>query len=44
MKWYATIGKRQWKALFAAQFGWMLDAMDIMFDAFALVTIQQESD
>jgi len=42
MKWYATIGKRQWKALFAAQFGWMLDAMDIMFYAFALVTIQQE--
>ena len=42
MKWYATIGKRQWKALFAAQFGWMLDAMDIMFYAFALVTIQKE--
>jgi MFS family permease len=42
MKWYATIGKRQWKALFAAQFGWMLDAMDIMFYAFALVSIQRE--
>lgn len=42
MKWYATIGKRQWKALFAAQFGWMLDAMDIMFYAFALVSIQSE--
>jgi MFS family permease len=42
MKWYATIGKRQWQALFAAQFGWMLDAMDIMFYAFALVTIQKE--
>ncbi len=42
MKWYATVGKRQWKALFAAQFGWMLDAMDIMFYAFALVSIQSE--
>ncbi len=42
MKWYATIGKRQWQALFAAQFGWMLDAMDIMFYAFALVSIQSE--
>jgi MFS family permease len=42
MKWYSTIEKRQWKALFAAQFGWMLDAMDIMFYAFALVTIQKE--
>ena len=42
MKWYATIDKRQWKALFAAQFGWMLDAMDIMFYAFALVAIQRE--
>lgn len=42
MKWYATINKRQWKALFAAQFGWMLDAMDIMFYAFALVAIQSE--
>lgn len=42
MKWQATIGKRQWQALFAAQFGWMLDAMDIMFYAFALVSIQSE--
>ncbi len=42
MKWYATVGKRQWRALFAAQFGWMLDAMDIMFYAFALVAIQRE--
>ena len=41
-KWYSTIEQRQWKALFAAQFGWMLDAMDIMFYAFALVTIQKE--
>jgi MFS family permease len=42
MKWYATIEKRQWRALFAAQFGWMLDAMDIMFYAFALVAIQRD--
>ena len=42
MKWTAAITKRQWRALFAAQFGWMLDAMDIMFYAFALVAIQRD--
>lgn len=40
--WISTIEQRQWKALFAAQLGWMLDAMDIMFYAFALTTIQKE--
>lgn len=36
------IGKREWKTLFAAQLGWMLDGMDVMLYAFALATIQQE--
>ncbi|MBM4172531.1 MAG: MFS transporter [Ignavibacteria bacterium] len=40
--WYSTIQPKQWKALFAAQLGWMLDAMDVMFYAFALTSIQQE--
>ena len=32
----------QWKVLFAAQAGWMLDGMDIMLYAFALTAIQKE--
>lgn len=40
--WIRTIEPKQWKALFAAQLGWMLDAMDVMFYAFALTTIQKE--
>jgi len=32
----------QWRTLFAAQLGWMLDGMDVMLYAFALTTIQQE--
>ncbi len=39
---FSSINSVQWKALFAAQAGWMLDAMDIMFYAFALVSIQKE--
>jgi len=41
-QWYASIDRTQWKALLAAQLGWMLDAMDVMFYAFALGMIQQE--
>lgn len=37
-----TISSQQWKCLFAAQLGWMLDAMDVMLYAFALTTIQAE--
>lgn len=37
-----SITREQWKALIAAQLGWMLDAMDVMFYAFALGAIQQE--
>jgi MFS family permease len=40
--WVHTIEPKQWKALLAAQLGWMLDAMDVMFYAFALTTIQKE--
>ncbi len=33
---------RAWKALFAAQLGWMLDAMDFLLFTFALRAIQKE--
>lgn len=36
------IGTREWKTLFAAQLGWMLDGMDVMLYAFALTTVQKE--
>ncbi len=39
---FSQIEKRQWQTLLAAQLGWMLDAMDVMFYAFALVAIQKE--
>lgn len=42
LDWIKSIHPKQWKALFAAQLGWMLDAMDVMFYAFALTTIQKE--
>src|SRR5919204_4920965 len=31
-----------WRALFAAQLGWMLDAMDFLLFTFAIVPIQKE--
>lgn len=40
--WTKSIQPYQWKTLFAAQLGWILDAMDIMFYAFALTAIQIE--
>lgn len=36
------IGRREWKTLFAAQLGWMLDGMDVMLYAFALTTVQKD--
>ncbi len=42
MRWYECIGRDQWKALAAAQLGWMLDAADVMLYAFALTSIQAE--
>jgi MFS family permease len=37
-----SIGAREWKTLFAAQLGWMLDGMDVMLYAFAIATVQAE--
>jgi MFS family permease len=36
------IPKNAWRALFAAQLGWMLDAMDFLLFTFALVSIKKE--
>ena len=43
MAWYSEIEGRQWRTLWAAQMGWMLDAMDVMLYAFALTAVRQES-
>ena len=42
LPWYRSADRTQWKTLFAAQAGWMLDGMDVMLYAFALTAIQQE--
>jgi MFS family permease len=42
VRWYNFITRAQWKTLAAAQFGWMLDAMDVMLYAFALTAIRDE--
>ncbi|HEX6972915.1 MAG TPA: MFS transporter [Vicinamibacterales bacterium] len=34
--------RKAWRALFAAQMGWMLDAMDFLLFTFALLPIQKE--
>jgi MFS family permease len=39
--WYREINRTQWNALFAAQLGWMLDAMDVLLYSFALTTLQE---
>src|SRR5215207_5670586 len=36
------VPKQAWRALFAAQLGWMLDAMDFLLFTFALLPIQKE--
>jgi MFS family permease len=36
------VPKSAWRALFAAQLGWMLDAMDFLLFTFALLPIQHE--
>lgn len=41
-RWHRSISRQQWKALLAAQLGWMLDAMDVMLYAFALDAIRAE--
>src|SRR4029079_15696458 len=37
-----AVDRRAWRALFAAQLGWMLDAMDFLLFTFALLPIQKE--
>ena len=37
-----TVDRKAWRALFAAQLGWMLDAMDFLLFTFALIPIQKE--
>ena len=37
-----SITPLQWRTLFAAQMGWILDGMDVMLYAFALTSIQKE--
>lgn len=41
-RWYSSVTREQWNVLFAAQLGWMLDAMDVMLYAFALSAIKTE--
>jgi len=38
----ADVDRNAWRALFAAQIGWMLDAMDFLLFTFAIVPIQKE--
>ena len=40
--WVRSISRDQWRTLFAAKLGWVLDGMDVMLYAFALTAIQQE--
>jgi MFS family permease len=40
--WRQAASREQWRALGAAQLGWLLDGMDVMLYAFALTTIQRE--
>lgn len=42
MSWHREITRRQWRTLFAAQLGWMLDAMDVTLYSFALVSVRRE--
>ena len=37
-----AVDRRAWRALFAAQLGWMLDAMDFLLFTFAVLPIQNE--
>lgn len=40
--WVDSVSASQWRTLVAAMLGWMLDAMDVMFYAFALTAIRAE--
>src|SRR5436190_4228689 len=39
---FASVDRKAWRALFAAQIGWMLDAMDFLLFNFAIIPIQKE--
>jgi len=39
---FPAVERRAWRALFAAQLGWMLDAMDFLLFIFAIPPIQKE--
>jgi MFS family permease len=39
---FPDVDRKAWRALFAAQLGWMLDAMDVLLFTTALVPIQKE--
>lgn len=39
---FASVDRKAWRALLAAQLGWMLDAMDFLLFTFALIPIQKE--
>ena len=39
---FADVDRKAWRALFAAQLGWMLDAMDFLLFTFAIIPIQNE--
>jgi MFS family permease len=39
---FPEVDRKAWRALFAAQLGWMLDAMDVLLFTFALLPIQKE--
>ncbi|HVG25466.1 MAG TPA: MFS transporter [Thermoanaerobaculia bacterium] len=39
---FADVDRTAWRALFAAQLGWMLDATDFLLFNFALLSIQKE--
>lgn len=42
LPWYRTISRQQWNVLLAAQFGWMLDAMDFVLYLMAITTLKAE--
>jgi MFS family permease len=39
---FPNVARSAWRALFAAQLGWMLDAMDFLLFTFAILPIQKE--
>ncbi len=41
---FVNVDRRAWRALFAAQLGWILDAMDFLLFNVAIVSIQKEFD